>query len=660
MSRKILATTFTFVFMLAASAYAQLSPWDAVAQMQRGINLGNTLEPPREAGWNNPRAEEYYFDLYQQEGFDFVRVPVRWDEHTSKTAPYKIDPIWMARVEQILDWGLSRGLYVVVNTHHEEWIKSNYSQANRDRFDSIWSQIAVRFQNKSERLLFEIINEPHGLTKVQNDDLHQRAIQLIRKTNPTRIIIFQGHNWGGSDELIQAAIPDDPYLMGSFHSYDPYLFGLEGQGTWGTASDYNAMKAKFDAVKAWSNKNNIPVFLGEFGALRRCDYNSRMRHYKAYVDYSLLNGFAAAAWDDGGDFKIMLRAEKDWDEVKDILIYAGPTSPTSLKVVVHQDSIVKVNWTNKLTDPDSIWVQRRTTTGKYATIAKLAPTATEYLDVKPTMNAGYHYRIIATYNDPEKKPVHSHPVSVFFPKWTAPQRTSFLGAPFAIPGTFEAEDFDKGGNGFTYNDLNAMNVGGAYRLEEGVDIYKMASGAYYIGNAFTGEWCEYTIDVAQDGLYRIEMFTSSDMGGAKYKVSVGDAHSGELVVPRTASSKETKSVPFELSLKAGIQILRFQVVNDKPFFYIDRFAISLISSVQQVAESNFTVQVFRNSNNDALVRVQNIEDIDQLRVLSTSGSSLFNFSNQNKQAEIEFNLPRGIYLIEAQSKGRRSTKKIGF
>lgn len=649
-----------FIFVLATSALAQLSAWDAVAQMQRGINLGNTLEPPKEAGWNNPKAEEYYFDMYQQEGFDFVRVPVRWDEHTSKTAPYKVDPIWMARIEQILDWGLSRGLYVVVNAHHEEWIKSNYSQANRDRFDSIWSQIAVRFKDKSERLLFEIINEPNGLTKAQNDDLHQRVIQLIRKTNPTRILIFQGHNWGGSNELIQAAIPNDPYLMGSFHSYDPYLFGLEGQGTWGTASDYNALKAKFDAVKAWSTKNNIPVFLGEFGSLRKCDYNSRMRHYKAYVDYSLLNGFAAAAWDDGGDFRIMLRAEKDWDEVKDILIYAGPTSPTSLKVVIHQDSIVKLNWVNKLTDPDSIWVQRRTTSGKYATIAKLAPTATEYLDVKPAMNLGYHYRIIAVYNDSEKKPVHSHPVSVFFPKWVAPQRTSFLGAPFTIPGTFEAEDFDMGGNGFTYNDLNAMNIGGAYRTDEGVDIYKMASGAYYIGNASTDEWCEYTIDVAQNGLYRIEMFTSSDIGGAKYKVSVGDAHSDELVVPRTASSKETKSVPFELPLKAGTQILRFQVVNDKPYFYIDRFAISLISSVQQVAESNFTVQIFRNSNNDALVRIQNIEDVDQLRVLSTSGASLFNFSNRNKQAEIEFNLPRGIYLVEAQGNGSRSTKKIGF
>lgn len=660
MNRKFLAATFMFIFVLATSALAQLSPWDAVAQMQRGINLGNTLEPPQEAGWNNPKAEEYYFDMYQQAGFDFVRVPVRWDEHTSKTAPYKVDPIWMARIEQILDWGLSRGLYVVVNAHHEEWIKSNYSQANRDRFDSIWSQIAVRFKDKSERLLFEIINEPNGLTKAQNDDLHQRVIQLIRKTNPTRILIFQGHNWGGSNELIQAAIPNDPYLMGSFHSYDPYLFGLEGQGTWGTSSDYNALKAKFDAVKAWSKKNNIPVFLGEFGSLRKCDYNSRMRHYKAYVDYSLLNGFAAAAWDDGGDFRIMLRAEKDWDEVKDILIYAGPTSPTSLKVVIHQDSIVKLNWVNKLSDTDSIWVQRRTSNGKYETIAKLAPTATEYLDVKPTINVGYHYRIIAIYNNPEKKPVHSHPVSVFFPKWTAPQRTSFLGAPFAIPGTFEAEDFDSGGNGFTYYDLNAMNIGGAYRTDEGVDIYKMASGAYYIGNVSTSEWCEYTIDVSQNGLYRIEMFTSSDIGGAKYKVSVGDAYSDELVVPRTASSKETKSVPFELPLKAGTQILRFQVVNDKPYFYVDRFAIDLITGVQQIAESNFKVQVVRNSNNVALVRILNAETIDQLRVLSSTGATFLQFNNNSKQAEFEFDLPHGIYLIEAQHQGRRTTKKIGI
>ena len=115
--------------------------------MQKGINLGNTLEPPLEGGWNNPPAQEYYFDLYKEAGFSTVRIPVRWDEHTMDTLPFTISSSWLARVEQIVDWALERDLFVILNAHHEDWIKQNYTNAlYRARFDSIWSQIAVRFQ----------------------------------------------------------------------------------------------------------------------------------------------------------------------------------------------------------------------------------------------------------------------------------------------------------------------------------------------------------------------------------------------------------------------------------------------------------------------------------------------------------------------------------
>ena len=135
---------------------AQLSPQEAILSMQKGINLGNTLEPPLEGGWNNPKAQEYYFDLYKQAGFDCVRIPVRWDEHTQDSYPYNIDLSWLQRVEEVVDWGLQRGLFIVINAHHDDWIKQNYSNASyRARFDSIWSQISVRFRDKSEKLIFE-------------------------------------------------------------------------------------------------------------------------------------------------------------------------------------------------------------------------------------------------------------------------------------------------------------------------------------------------------------------------------------------------------------------------------------------------------------------------------------------------------------------------
>jgi aryl-phospho-beta-D-glucosidase BglC (GH1 family) len=85
------------VIFMAASLSAQLTPFEALEGMGRGINLGNTLEPPQEGGWNNGPAEEAYFDGYVAAGFTNIRIPVRWDQHTQNGAPYNIDAAWMDR-----------------------------------------------------------------------------------------------------------------------------------------------------------------------------------------------------------------------------------------------------------------------------------------------------------------------------------------------------------------------------------------------------------------------------------------------------------------------------------------------------------------------------------------------------------------------------------
>ncbi|MEM1217136.1 MAG: glycoside hydrolase family 5 protein, partial [Bacteroidota bacterium] len=75
-------------FALPLTSFAQLTPAEAVAGMGRGINLGNTLEPPTEGGWNNGPAQESHFDAYLAAGFSNVRIPVRWDQHTGNSVPF--------------------------------------------------------------------------------------------------------------------------------------------------------------------------------------------------------------------------------------------------------------------------------------------------------------------------------------------------------------------------------------------------------------------------------------------------------------------------------------------------------------------------------------------------------------------------------------------
>jgi aryl-phospho-beta-D-glucosidase BglC (GH1 family) len=317
---------FLMTVLLAAScagpmAQKPLGPQDAVKQMGRGINLGNTLEPPTEGGWNNPAAQEYYFDDYKAAGFACIRVPVRWDEHTDKKPPYAVDKAWMDRVEQVVDWGLKRDLFIIVNAHHDDWIKKGYADPGlRDRFDSIWRQISDRFKDKSQKLFFEILNEPFGMTASQVDDLNARILGIIRKNNPTRLVIYSGNEWTGIEHLSKAAIPKDKYLIGTIHSYDPDSFALKAQGKWGTDADKAAAKAMFDKIAAWSKETGIPVLLGEFGTVAKCDHDSRMAFYTTFVQEALNHGLAFTVWDDGGDFQVYLRKDRGWNEIKDILI----------------------------------------------------------------------------------------------------------------------------------------------------------------------------------------------------------------------------------------------------------------------------------------------------------------------------------------------------
>jgi len=397
------------VICVTISLGAQLSPHDAVNAMGRGINMGNTLDPPGGEGtWNNPPAQEYYFDDYKDAGFTCVRLPITWGWHTDTVLPYTIDSAWLDRIEQIVDWGLSRDLLVIINMHHDYWIKENYTEENIARFDSIWSQIAVRFQDKSDSLIFEIINEPNPMTLGHVNELNARVLEIIRRTNPTRNVCFSGHRWSNSEELVQASVPDDDYLIGYYHSYDPYPFGLEGPGTYGSDADIAKTVSKFQGVASWSAEHDVPVILGEFGYINLCEYNSRMCAYATVVEKSRVYNVAFQAWDDGGDFRIYNRAQRTWNEIKDILIYTYPESPYKMSIDSFAGTSIRIGWINRTTDNDSIIVQRKVNNGDFGFFAKIAYDANTFDDTETIIGNSYYYRLSTILGDTLE--IQSYPI----------------------------------------------------------------------------------------------------------------------------------------------------------------------------------------------------------------------------------------------------------
>lgn len=649
------------LLIFSSAVSAQISPNDAISQMKKGINMGNTLEGPKGADWGNPFPQEYYFDMYKAEGFDFIRLPVRWDNHMSKTSPFGIDKLWLDRVEQIIDWGLSRGLFMVVNSHHDEWIKTGYSNPEyRARFDSLWSQVAVRFKDKSDKLIFEVANEPVNMTKESNDAMHASAIKIIRKTNPTRLIIFQGIDWGGSDALINAAIPDDKNIIGSFHSYDPWPFGLEGTGTF-TNTDVANLNTKFQKVKNWSVKNNIPVFLGEFGGTSKCEYNSRMKQYKTYVELSETYGFAPAAWDDGGNFKIMHKSTHSWfDDIKDMLVHSSKLSPAKLSLQLVQDTTIKLNWINTASNYDSIFIEQRTSTTTFKKIATIPGNSNTFSITNKTQDLDYYFRVIASYTDSIK--LYSYPQKIYLPIYVSvepPVRKLFNGAPISIPGILQAENFDIGGEGFTFHDSDLKNITGELRPDEGIDIYNLGNDKYLVADNYPGEWLEYTVNVAEKGEYSITAYIAAFAGGGTFTVSVGNNTSDPVQAPTTYSWVNTKSVSFKMNLDAGSQILRINII-DKPLFNIDYLDFSRNIAASVLPEKKSESLSIRQTRQEIQISSNELP-VDQFKLFSMSGSILkiINRPGTNFQVSTR-ELHSGIYIIQLISGNQKTSKKIAI
>jgi endoglucanase len=302
-----------FVLVPVSAQAVGTTSADITARMGSGINMGNTLEPPYEGDWAT-EAKEYYFDDYKAAGFKHVRIPIRWDNHTEKTYPYTIDSSFLDRVEQIVNWSLSRDLITIINSHHDTWVMEDYN-GNIERLEAIWRQVSERFKSKTGNLLFEVLNEPNGnITDGQINDMNQRILDIIRVKNPDRKVIVGAGFWNSWRSLVyNLKLPNDPNLIATFHYYDPYAFTHELTGTWGTEADKAEVRKAFDAVKEWSVKNNTPVYLGEYGAKVEAD-SSRLVWYDFISDIAEKYGFAYAVWDDEGWFKLYDRNNRTFDQ----------------------------------------------------------------------------------------------------------------------------------------------------------------------------------------------------------------------------------------------------------------------------------------------------------------------------------------------------------
>jgi endoglucanase len=295
-------------------------------RLGRGMCLANALEAPQEGDWGIVLQEEY-FDLIKEAGFSHVRIPIRWSAHADTEAPYTIDPEFFARVDWAVEQALCRGLLVMIDVHHyEELVASPYE--HRQRFLGLWSQIAEHYQDYSNDLLFEILNEPYDqLTAYRWNQLLADALEVIRETNPDRFVVVGPPLWNIVWELDKLRLPeDDRRIIATVHYYTPMELTHQGTDwvedsdewlgtTWeGTDAQKRRIRMDLNRPAVWSEVQGRPVHLGEFGTYYKADMASRVLWTAFIVQQAEERGMSWSYWEFGAGFGVYDLSQGEWNE----------------------------------------------------------------------------------------------------------------------------------------------------------------------------------------------------------------------------------------------------------------------------------------------------------------------------------------------------------
>ena len=312
-----------------ASATA-LTPEIAFQTMSPGWNMGNQMDAisngvSGETVWGNPKCTQATFDGVKAAGFKAVRICVTWEGHIGAAPGYQVETKWMDRVAEIVGYAEKAGLVAIVNTHHDEsyWLdiakaynNTTQNEKVKDELFSVWTQIANRFKDKGEWLIFESLNEiqdggwgwsaafqsnPNAQYKVLNE-WNQVFVDAVRSTggnNATRWLGVPGYAASPMFTIAGLVLPKDytseNRLMVAVHDYDPYnytldkenfvrRFGHTAERSLRCADDDEAgLRWTFDQLKTTYVDKNIPVYLGEMGCSRHAaeDYP----YQKYYIEY---------------------------------------------------------------------------------------------------------------------------------------------------------------------------------------------------------------------------------------------------------------------------------------------------------------------------------------------------------------------------------------
>ncbi len=365
---------FLFSLVLSFQLQAQVS-------FNRGVNL---------TGWfQTSSAQQIQFTKYTKKDFqnikslgcDVIRLPINLFYMTNGSPDYTIDPLMYEFLDQAVNWAEELQMYLILDNHTTDDLASK--NANLETvLKKVWVQMAEHYKNRSNYILYEILNEPNGtLTTAAWGKIQQAAITAIRTVDTKHTIVVGGAGFNSYTELAALPVYTDNNLIYTFHFYDPFVFTHQGAswpspsmaslanvpfpynastmpstpsalaGTWVASALTNyknegtlaKVKSLIDIAAAFKTSRNVKVYCGEFGVYIPNSPNADRNYwYQEVRKYLEAKQIPWTTWDYQGGFGLFTKGSAelfDYNLNIPLINALGLTAPTQQTYTLRADSV---------------------------------------------------------------------------------------------------------------------------------------------------------------------------------------------------------------------------------------------------------------------------------------------------------------------------------
>ena len=340
---------FLLVFLIAANLSVNLTATEL--PFHRGLNITEWFQAESASRIQFTKYTRQDFVNLATLGCDHIRLPIHLHNMSGNAPDYRIDPLLFDFLDQVVDWAEELNLYLILDNHSFDPFKDT-DPAIVDRLVAVWQQVAAHYKDRSQFILYEILNEPHGIEDAVWNDMQGRVIRAIRAIDSTHTIVVGPANWNSYDHLKNLPEYEEDNLIYTFHFYDPFLFTHQGatwvdppmdiagvpypydasrmpalpsqlRGTWiGWLYTYYPMtgndewvKGRIDIAADFMRQRNVPVWCGEFGVYQlNSPPQDRAYWIKTVRSYFEEQGISWTMWEFRSGFGVF---EKGSDQLFD-------------------------------------------------------------------------------------------------------------------------------------------------------------------------------------------------------------------------------------------------------------------------------------------------------------------------------------------------------